>query len=679
MRLVAILVALLLAPACAQNSQAGAPGTGGAGTAGETEQLQGRVVDLNPDDGTMTVAANGRNVELRGTPTQLERFDQDQQVTLQYQAFGNNNWLLSEGIGGAGIEQGATETITGTISRVSPEQGTVEISNRTFMAHPLQLQRLEEGQQVRARYQTRGDNAWLQSIETGMGGAGQAGEEQRGTMQGSAGAGMQQGQPQTLQGQITSVSPESGTMTVTTEGRTMTLRGTPTQLQRFSKNQQATLQYRTYGSTAWLLPEGMGGAGTGAGRAQTVSGTVTRINAEQGTVTISNRTFNAHPAQLQQLREGQSVSATYQTLGNNNWLQNVQGPQGGMQQGQGGAGMQQGDMHQGQPGTEQGQAGMQQGGMQQAPTQTLRAQVVSVTPSSGTMTVSTEGRTMTVRGTPTQLQRFRRNQQATLQYRTYGSTTWLVGEGIGGAGSAEGRAQTVTGSVAQIDREQGTVVISNRTFSAHPEQIQQLQEGQSVTATYQAFGNNNWLQSVQGSQGDMQQGQGGSGMQPGCPQPGGMQRGQAEPQQQGTQTLRGQVVNTNPNAGTMTLSVNGRTMMIRGTPTQLERYSKNQQATLQYQTYGDNAWLLGEGVGGAGTGRAQTITGTVSRVDPAQGTVVISNRTFHAHPTTLQQLQQGQRISATYQAYGNNNWLQGIQGSDGSMQPGGMQPGGGSQ
>ena len=338
--------------------------------------------------------------------------------------------------------------------------------------------------------------------------------------------------------------------------------------------------------------------------------------------------------------------------------------------------MQQGDMQQGQAG-----AGMQQGGTPQAPTQTLQAQVVSINPSSGTMTVSSEGRTMTVRGTPTQLQRFRRNQQATLQYRTYGNTTWLVGEGIGGAGSSEGRAQTVTGSVAQIDPERGTVVISNRTFNAHPDQIQQLQEGQSVTATYQAFGNNNWLQNIQGGPSTMQQGQGGSGMQQGCPQPGGMQQGQAGMQGQGTQTLQGQVIDTNPNAGTMTLSVDSRTMTIRGTPPQLERYSKNQQATIQVQTFGDNAWLLGEGIGGAGTGagRSQTVTGTVSRVDPNQGTVVISNRTFHAHPTTLQQLQQGQRISATYQAYGNNNWLQKIQGGDGSMQPGGTQPGGANQ
>ncbi|MGI5862915.1 MAG: hypothetical protein ACOX6T_12760 [Myxococcales bacterium] len=679
MRLVAILVALLLAPACAQTSQAGQPGTGGAGAAGETEQLQGRVIDINQNQGTLTVASNGRSVELRGTPTQLERFSRDQQVTVQVQTFGNNKWLLSEGIGGAGMDQAATETISGTISSVSIDKGTVEISNRTFMAHPLQLQRLEEGQQVRARYERRGDSLWLQNIETGVGGPGQTGEDQSGTMQGPAGGGMQMGQVQTLQGQVTNVSPDSGTMTVTAEGRTITLRGTPTQLQRFSKNQQATVRYRTYGSTAWLLPEGLGGAGTGAGRTLTVSGTVTRINPEQGTITISNRTFNAHPDLIQQLRQGQSVTATYQAFGNNNWIQNVQGPQGGMQQGQGGAGTQPSCP---QPGTQQGQAGMQPGGMQQAPTQTLQGRVVSVNPNAGTMTVSTEGRTMTVRGTPTQLQRYKQNQQTTIQFRTYGNTTWLVGEGIGGAGAAMGAGQTVTGSITQIDREQGTVVISNRTFNAHPDQIQQLQEGQSVSATYQAFGNNNWLQTVQGS--GMQQGQGGSGMQPGCPQAGDMQgqaggqQGQAGMEQMATQTVRGQVVSTNPNAGTMTLSVNGRTMTIRGTPTQLERFSKNQQATIEYQTFGSNAWLLSEGFGGPGTGagRMQTITGSISRIDPAQGTVVISNRTFYAHPTTLQRLQQGQRVSATYQAYGNNNWLQSIQSSDGSMQPGGMQQGG---
>jgi hypothetical protein len=360
-----------------------------------------------------------------------------------------------------------------------------------------------------------------------------------------------------------------------------------------------------------------------------------------------------------------------------------------------------------QQGSDQ-QGSMQQGTLQQrVPTQQIQARIEKVNRNEGTMTVSSSGARYTLRGTPTQLQRYSEGQDASLQYQTYGQNAWLLfeGTGVGGTGE-EGEPQNFSGNVSQVNRDEGTVVIGNRTFRAHPTQLQGIAEGQQISVAFQSFEGGVWLQQVQGfggsgtqgncgPQGTMQGGTGGSGqtdtqgaqqgtmqggtqqgtMQGGTQQgtmQGGTQQGMAQAQQ-----LQGKIVSINPNVGEMTVDANGKRMSLRGTPTQLQRYTKGQSVSLQYRLYGKNSWIVGEGVGGTGMdqGEAQRVTGTVSKIDLNQGSLVIGNRTYFAHPDQLQQVSQGQQITISFVPHGNTFWLRDVQTGTGGAGEEGFDPG----
>jgi len=146
MRLVAILAAVVLIPACMQNTrptlaqqdQSGSS-MGTQGSTGQQQgsmqqgaqavQLEGTVVSVDPNSGTLSIASKGSTIAVRGTPDQLQQYSEGQTVTLNYQNYGDSRWLSYEGqrgTGGAG-GQGNVEQVSGTVSQIDTNQGVVTI------------------------------------------------------------------------------------------------------------------------------------------------------------------------------------------------------------------------------------------------------------------------------------------------------------------------------------------------------------------------------------------------------------------------------------------------------------------------------------------------------------------------------------------------------------------------
>jgi cold shock CspA family protein len=113
----------------------------------------------------------------------------------------------------------------------------------------------------------------------------------------------------------------------------------------------------------------------------------------------------------------------------------------------------------------------------------------------------------TYRATPTQVRQLRQGQRVSLRVENFGNVSWIAGNELGGVtGRNRGFVGNSynTGTVRSVDQASGLITISDqrggdRLYSAHPDLLSRLREGQYVDFSFYASGGKRWLSDINAS------------------------------------------------------------------------------------------------------------------------------------------------------------------------------------
>lgn len=141
-------------------------------------------------------------------------------------------------------------------------------------------------------------------------------------------------------------------------------------------------------------------------------------------------------------------------------------------------------------------------------------------------------------------------------------------------------------------------------------------------------------------------------------------------------TVQGTVQALDFNQGLIRLRSSGGVITLRSRPMDMADLNPGDVVALQYSNYNGALW-----VGARESGNVQeyaqfgTLTGNVTQVNKALGTVTVRGRTFRAHPEQLEQVIPGQFVSLGYANIAGTNWISGIgSGFQGTLQGGSFLP-----
>lgn len=141
-------------------------------------------------------------------------------------------------------------------------------------------------------------------------------------------------------------------------------------------------------------------------------------------------------------------------------------------------------------------------------------------------------------------------------------------------------------------------------------------------------------------------------------------------------TVQGTVQGLDFNQGLIRLRSSGGLITLRSRPMDMADLNPGDVVALQYSNYNGALW-----VGARESGNVQeyaqfgTLTGNVTQVNKALGTVTVRGRTFRAHPEQLEQVIPGQFISLGYANIAGTNWISGIDsGFQGNLEGGAFLP-----
>ncbi|HCF60768.1 MAG TPA: hypothetical protein DFS52_22555 [Myxococcales bacterium] len=135
-------------------------------------------------------------------------------------------------------------------------------------------------------------------------------------------------------GTVTGLNLSRGLITISTGRGNLTLNALPSQIADLNPGDLVALSYNNYNGVRWLALNqsaggGIGGAGATSldpqafGQYGVVTGYVTQLNKNNGTITVRNVPFRTHPQFLENLLPGQFVNVTFAQVGNINWAQQI--------------------------------------------------------------------------------------------------------------------------------------------------------------------------------------------------------------------------------------------------------------------------------------------------------------------------------------------------------------------
>lgn len=124
-----------------------------------------------------------------------------------------------------------------------------------------------------------------------------------------------------IRGTVIHVMLPQGIIVVRSGRNLETLMATPSQLAGLNQGDRLRLPYVSYEGALWLSPQfGQAQFWNEYGQQTRLRGTIQRINLARGVVVIDNQRFRAHPAELEQLSQGELVSVRAVRVGQVTWV-----------------------------------------------------------------------------------------------------------------------------------------------------------------------------------------------------------------------------------------------------------------------------------------------------------------------------------------------------------------------
>lgn len=123
-------------------------------------------------------------------------------------------------------------------------------------------------------------------------------------------------------------------------------------------------------------------------------------------------------------------------------------------------------------------------------------------------------------------------------------------------------------------------------------------------------------------------------------------------------TIQGTVQALDFNQGLIRLRSSGGVITLRSRPMDMADLNPGDVVALEYANYNGALWVGARDVAEVEQyAQFGTLTGNVTQVNKALGTVTVRGRTFRAHPEQLEQVIPGQFISLGYANVAGTNWI----------------------
>lgn len=133
---------------------------------------------------------------------------------------------------------------------------------------------------------------------------------------------------------------------------------------------------------------------------------------------------------------------------------------------------------------------------------TVKGIVQSLNFSRGMLTIDSGGTTVTLRARPMEIANLNPGDVVALRYSNFNGVLWVaLGGGSQTAASEFSQFGTVSGSIASLDKAQGTITIRGRTYLAHPYQLQNVLPGQFVSLSFANVAGGDWVAGIESTSG----------------------------------------------------------------------------------------------------------------------------------------------------------------------------------
>jgi hypothetical protein len=130
-------------------------------------------------------------------------------------------------------------------------------------------------------------------------------------------------------------------------------------------------------------------------------------------------------------------------------------------------------------------------------------------------------------------------------------------------------------------------------------------------------------------------------------------------------TVSGSVRQLNLARGTITVQAGQGTVTFNADPGQLAPLDAGDRVAFPYLSYEGALWLPPEAtrgeIGQLPADPRATVTGTIRRLQRAQGTITVRGLTFRIHPSRLEGLVPGQLVRLTFGQVGQTSWVAELQ------------------
>jgi hypothetical protein len=137
---------------------------------------------------------------------------------------------------------------------------------------------------------------------------------------------------------------------------------------------------------------------------------------------------------------------------------------------------------------------------------TIHGTVESVSPSDGRIAIQSGNNVVSLEAKPDTIASLSPGDDVSLSYKSFEGKPWVISRGTGQAiQPSAGTTQQLTGTVQSLDKSSGTIAVQDLKLRVHPQDVENITPGETVTVSYANVQNVPWVQEIQPVQQQQQQ------------------------------------------------------------------------------------------------------------------------------------------------------------------------------
>ena len=132
--------------------------------------VSGRVVELDPERGSISLDTEAGREELSASPPELHGLERGDDYEGEVEMIGERPWLVEQPASTAAVDRSALDRTRGVVAALDAPEGTLLLADpsggRTaFRAHPRLLTSLAPGREIEIHHHEVGAARWVHMVD----------------------------------------------------------------------------------------------------------------------------------------------------------------------------------------------------------------------------------------------------------------------------------------------------------------------------------------------------------------------------------------------------------------------------------------------------------------------------------------------------------------------------------